>query len=688
VKHQLSRCLFFCFLTFLALGILHEVSIGFAPIGVNAQEPSSAKPSAAAKVVFLGGEMNREDLITFASAVHAKGGVLLLDSPKNTLYPKTFLKAYRPDRVIPVGSFPDGILDLERRLDICTEPAVPLGHGHGLDLWLKLFPQADQIVLCPAEPRSIVLQAAALAGALKAPLFIYHGIKDDKARLQTLLETWKTQEILAVGTTADDIQDVTGVEITPLATEKAVSLAYIRSLAQKSPIRNFVVANPADCKEESGGMSSLAPWIALERHAALLLTNPKGDNVEELVHAAELRNATSQADTLILVAGLQALPMKQRPNPIPADKDASIDMEPLTPTGTEPFSYAVGRLFHEEPGVVTLMMARQRLLVESPAPRKALVASNPGGSLQLLEVFSRNTVKELRNAGYETTTLFGKQINKDDLRSLLQENDLFLWEGHHNTLIKDYGFPEWDEPLPPSLVFLQSCLALKEPKVQPLLRHGAIGVIGSSTRVYSGSGGACSLAFLDGLLYEGQSLGGALRQAKNFLLAYSLLKEKRLGDQAKRGGANVRSAWAFSLWGDPTLMLPRPERPAGALPPVSHEVHGNVIVLSLPPEGHDRVFSDKFQAQVQPNGRLAGLVLKAKDEDGQPLVPFVFAEVSLPKAPDGMTPRLNSRLPSSRYVFTWDERRHTGYLLAMPRTSDHKELRFNVHWEAGTGRMN
>src|SRR5690349_22932401 len=43
-----------------------------------------------------------------------------------------------------------------------------------------------------------------------------------------------------------------------------------------------------------------------------------------------------------------------------------------------------------------------------------------------------------------------------------------------------------------------------------------------------------SLAFFNAMLYENRPLGGCLRQAKNFLLAYSLLKEKRLGKNAKR----------------------------------------------------------------------------------------------------------------------------------------------------------
>src|SRR5205807_4390815 len=131
-----------------------------------------------------------------------------------------------------------------------------------------------------------------------------------------------------------------------------------------------------------------------------------------------------------------------------------------------------------------------------------------------------------------------------------------LWEGHYRTLLDEYGFLTWTEPLPPALVFLQSCLALNQTVTHPLWQRGALGIVGSSTRIYSATGGAFTLAFFDALLYEDQSLGGALRQAKNFLWAYSMLKDKRLGSNAKLSGANLRSAWAFTLWGDPTLKLP------------------------------------------------------------------------------------------------------------------------------------
>jgi hypothetical protein len=92
----------------------------------------------------------------------------------------------------------------------------------------------------------------------------------------------------------------------------------------------------------------------------------------------------------------------------------------------------------------------------------------------------------------------------------------------------------------------------------------------------------------------------------------------------------------------------------------------------------------KYQVQMPPNGRLAGLMHRDEYEDGQPLVPFVFAEVPLPNALAGKTPRLQSRLPSSHYVFCWDGHRNTGYLLVEPRSGDQGELRFHIHWNAPT----
>jgi hypothetical protein len=672
VSHKPARTLVVLTLLALALG---QAARAAPPDG----ETPAPRPE---RVVFLGSGLSGLDLVTFTATVAAgaEDAVVLLDSEKCTPYTRAFLAAYHADRVVPVGTFPLGVTDLRQRLDTPTAPEVAWPKGRPAGLWRLLFPRASRVVVCPAEPRGLLLQSACLAGALKAPLFVLDGAGGGADELRDWLTRWHAHTVYAAGGAAEVCRGLRGVTAVELADEREVSAAYLRAVLRQGPVTSLVVTNPEDLREGFGGMSVLAPWVALRRRAALLCTDPAGDDAEDVVRAA-LRNAhLRRADALILVANLRAIPMGRRPNPIPGDKDPDIEMEPFTPAGDEPFTFATGRLFHEDPAVVPLLLARERMLLEGPTPRKALVVSNPGGSLPLLETFSRNTAKELHNAGYDTTVRFGRTTSGEELRRLLPEHDLFLWEGHQSTLIRDWSLPDWDEPLPPSLVFLQSCLALQDWKAQPLLRRGAVGVLGSSTRTYSASGGATSLAFFDALLYDQQSLGGSLRQAKNFLAVYARLKEKRLGKDAKRTGANLRAAWAFTLWGDPTLRLPLPEPPADALPPVRHEVEGNTIVLALPAEHHGKVTTSRFQVEMYPNGRLAGLCRKEADDDGLPLVPFVFAEVALPKGRSGQVPELHSRLPSSHWVFSWDERRRCGYLIAVPRAKDRDELRFTVHW--------
>jgi hypothetical protein len=394
------------------------------------------------------------------------------------------------------------------------------------------------------------------------------------------------------------------------------------------------------------------------------------------------KSPLTEADTVAIVAGLRAIPVEKRKNPL-VGKDEEIEMEPGTPKGEDAFPFATGRVFHEDLAIVLLQTARARLLAaQASKPRKALVVSNPGGGLPFLETFSRHTVNELRNNGYQTTALFGEDVNKDEVRKLLPDQDLFLWEGHYKTLTDEFGFLTWTEPLPPSLCFMQSCLALKEEEADVLWQRGAVGIVGSSTRIYSATGGSFTFAYFNALLYEDRTVGGALRQAKNFLLTYSLLKEKRLGENAEKAGANIRSAWAFTLWGDPTLKLPHPPQPMKRLTPVSHELRDNTLTIALPTTPYDRVVVGKYEARTLPNARLAGLLtVSPDDKDQRVMVPFVFAEVNIPNAPQGHTPRLVTRVPERNFVFRWDAGRRTGYLLMTPRAKDQTDVRFRIEWD-------
>jgi hypothetical protein len=116
---------------------------------------------------------------------------------------------------------------------------------------------------------------------------------------------------------------------------------------------------------------------------------------------------------------------------------------------------------------------------------------------------------------------------------------------------------------------------------------------------------------------------------------------------------------------------------------VRTQVHGNTITVAVPDRYPDKIRTGQYVAQPCPNTCLAGLLNKTDDAKHKTMVPFVFTEVALPKAPLHQTPRLRSRLPASHYVFCWDARRRCGYLLVTPRATD-TELRFTVEWETPT----
>jgi hypothetical protein len=669
MRTLLARCFFVGTLALLAVA----ARVTTPPTPPMAEAPPSAP------VVYLVGAVPPEGLPSLQAAVAAEDkAVLLFDPGSDCLPTRAFLEGIGARQVIAVGAFPDGVSAVGQRLGVEVSRVLPWDDGPSTQNWQRLRSRAREVVLCPPQPRGQLLQAACLAGVRHAPLVVTRGDSDDCQRLTTLLNGWNARHIYLVGVARSRADDLAAWSQTVLANEQAVADLHRQSLG--GAIATVVVANPFDA--DRGRQSDHAVQVALQKRAALVLTGKIG-NASEAVRAAVLSPELSEAENLLIVGNLDAVPMEQRPNPIPADKDLFIEMEPMTPAGLEPFSYATGRLFHETRWGVPLVVARQRLLAMANRPRRAVVASNATANMPLLETFSRNTARELSNAGYETTLLLGTDINREGLQSSMTTADIFLYEGHHNRLICDYDFPHWEEPLPPALVFLQSCLALKEAKAQPLLTRGAVAVIGSSTRTYSASGGACSLAYFDALLYEGQSVGGSLRHAKNFLLAYSLLKEKRLGKEgAARSGANLRSAWAFTLWGDPTLELPRPTPPESALPPVRHQVNEAGIVLEVPAQHHPRNTGSKYYVDMPANARLAGLLRKGRDEDGAPLVPFLFAEVHLPREhPANTRPVLHSHLPSTSWVFLWDERRHCGYLLVTASERAGHSLRFRVEWQ-------
>src|SRR5262249_54342126 len=118
--HTAARMLFFVALSALAFGLISPLP------PVTPGTAHAAGPPPGPRVVYLARELSDECLLSLTSAVAGavRGGVVLLDSEKLTGYTRAFLADFKPERVVPVGSFPDGIAALNRRLEI--KAASPL----------------------------------------------------------------------------------------------------------------------------------------------------------------------------------------------------------------------------------------------------------------------------------------------------------------------------------------------------------------------------------------------------------------------------------------------------------------------------------------------------------------------------------------------------------------------------------
>ncbi len=296
------------------------------------------------RVVYLAGGLSDEGIISLTANVAASGnsGVVLIDSTKWTEQQKQFVQKFQPERIVPVGTFPDGIAVLEQRFAVKVSPVVPWTRGPPLALWKDLFPRAERVVLCPSEPRPQLLQAACLAGVLKSPLCLTTGQPGENVLLHQQLIEWNIREIYAVGDAAklipklDPRGDGPRPKLIHLRDAEMVASVHRRFLRQQGPIESLVVANPTDGQRGLTNLSPLAPWIAIQRRAALLLTSDKGDDAGEIIQQALRTRDLRHAESLILLGDLTALPMERRTNPV-AGKDAYIEMEPLTPSGNDSF---------------------------------------------------------------------------------------------------------------------------------------------------------------------------------------------------------------------------------------------------------------------------------------------------------------------------------------------------------------
>ena len=173
------------------------------------------------RTVYIGCGLSDEQIIVLGSAVAAapQPAVLLLDSPESRPYVKRFLDAFRPTRVLTIGTPADSTDILTEHWRDNFESRMEWKRGPPSDLWRSLWTSADRVVVCPPEPRSQLLQAACLAGVLRAPLFVDHGMPEETAELRNWIAAWNTRELILVGTASERFPRIGNVTTIKLSNE-------------------------------------------------------------------------------------------------------------------------------------------------------------------------------------------------------------------------------------------------------------------------------------------------------------------------------------------------------------------------------------------------------------------------------------------------------------------------------------
>jgi len=228
------------------------------------------------------------------------------------------------------------------------------------------------------------------------------------------------------------------------------------------------------------------------------------------------------------------------------------------------------------------------------------------------------------------------------------------------------------------LVILQSCHSLDESALS-ILASDAVGIIGSSASIHSASGSAFIKAFCDGLLYRGDTVGEALRDARNYLLCVSELKTKRgHQEQAKVN----RVAHSFHLWGDPETRLFNSSLKRPKLQPVSATfIAPDQIHIATPKRRLPTSMTEEYFLCMFPGNQVAGIVKRLKNKDIRRVAPLYFFRIPMPK---GFVPSQYADLKgpdetSNRAVFLVDPFERFLYILCFPE-KDEKEQEFTLQF--------
>lgn len=221
------------------------------------------------------------------------------------------------------------------------------------------------------------------------------------------------------------------------------------------------------------------------------------------------------------------------------------------------------------------------------------------------------------------------------------------------------------------LMILQSCHSLDDSALN-ILESGTVGVVGSVTNIHSASGSAFVKAFCDGLLYRPETIGEAMRDARNYLLCVSALKTARGHTQQAKVN---KVAYGFHFWGDPEVRIFNDLPGSPKLQPVSIKfIAPDKIHIKAPQKRLRTSSTNDYFLRMFPGNEVAGIVKRLKDKDIRRVLPIYFFRIPMPQDFVSMkyTKLKEAEGVTNRAVFLADPFERFLYILYFPE-KDKKE---------------
>lgn len=216
-----------------------------------------------------------------------------------------------------------------------------------------------------------------------------------------------------------------------------------------------------------------------------------------------------------------------------------------------------------------------------------------------------------------------------------------------------------------ALVILQSCSSLHNDGTLAAVRAGACGVIGSTTSIHSASGSSFVKAWGDAALRGGETVGEAMRDARNYFLLLARLKEAR---GHKQQAKTLRVGLSFRLWGDPEVTLFPPAQEKPVCRPIAATLRRQTVTLQTPRRKLPEAKTEKYAVRAYPGSQTAGIVKRIKGKPYRRLMPVYFLRLDLPAGSDVSTKRglVRSGDKDTRAVFSVDPLGRYVYVLYFP----------------------